>query len=103
LLPIVPVLDALYGGPHPAAPMMAGQHRPRPPGTAALGCGTQVEAELEAERQGAEEEQQRAREAIERQKVELQKLEEQNRAKVKFAAGCRGQKGPCPELCLQLR
>ncbi len=41
-----------------------------------------MEAELEAERQGAEEEQQRAREAIERQKAELQKLEEQRRAQV---------------------
>ena len=41
-----------------------------------------MEAELEAERQGAEEEQQRAREAIEQQKAELQKLEEQRRAKV---------------------
>lgn len=43
----------------------------------------QVEAELEAERRAAEEEQARARDAIERHKLELQKLEEEQQAKVR--------------------
>ena len=47
----------------------------------------QVEAELEAERRAAAEEQQRAREAIERQAAELQKLEEERKAKAGGGGG----------------
>lgn len=49
-----------------------------------------MEAELEAERQGAEEEQQRAREVIERQKAELQKLEEERHARVRALSRAQG-------------